>query len=130
MSIQVRECQCPACLQSPDHSAWQLHRQMNVLLSRLDEQQRRWYVALESKRVGHGGDTLLSHITGLDVETIRRGRHELDDELTQRPVEGIRAAGGGRPPVEKRPAADSRLDGVSRAGNRRESDERAEMAAQ
>ena len=75
---------------------------MNVLLSRLDEQQRRWYVALESNRVGYGGDTLLSQITGLDVETIRRGRRELDDELVQRPVEGIREAGGGRPPVEKK----------------------------
>ena len=102
MPISVRECQCPACLQSPDHPAWQLHHQMNVLLSRLDEQQRRWYVALESKRVGHGGDTLLGQITGLDVETIRRGRRELDDELAQRPVERTREAGGGRPPVEKK----------------------------
>jgi len=81
---------------------WQLHHQMNVFLSRLDEQQRRWYVALESKRVGHGGDTVLSQITGLDVETIRRGRRELDDELAQRPVERTRETGGGRPPVEKK----------------------------
>jgi len=81
---------------------WQLHHQMNVFLSRLDEQQRRWYVALESNRVGHGGDTLLSHITGLDVETIRRGRRELADELAQRPVKRTREAGGGRPPVEKK----------------------------
>jgi len=102
MPIPVRVCQCPACLQSPDHPAWQLHHQMNVFLSRLDEQQRRWYVALESQRVGHGGDTLLSQITGLDVETIRRGRHELDDEFAQRPVDRTREAGGGRPPVEKK----------------------------
>ncbi|HLF25513.1 MAG TPA: hypothetical protein VJG32_04200 [Anaerolineae bacterium] len=102
MPISVRVCQCPACLHSSDHPAWQLHHQMNVFLSRLDEQQRRWYVALESKRVGHGGDTLLSQITGLDVETIRRGRRELDDEFAQRPVERTRAAGGGRPPVEKK----------------------------
>jgi hypothetical protein len=26
---------------------------------RLDEQQRRWYVAVESKRIGAGGDRLL-----------------------------------------------------------------------
>lgn len=102
MPIPVRVCQCRACLQSLDHPEWQLHHQMNVFLSRLDEQQRRWYVALESKRVGHGGDTLLSQITGLDVETIRRGRRELDDEFAQRPVERTREAGGGRPPVEKK----------------------------
>ena len=102
MPISVHVCQCPACLQSSDQAVWQLHHQMNVFLSRLDEQQRRWYVALESKRVGHGGDTLLSQITGLDVETIRRGRRELDDELAQRPSAGTRVAGGGRPPVEKK----------------------------
>ncbi len=50
---------------------------MNLLLSRLDEQQSRWYVALESKKTGHGGDTLLSTITGMNVESIRRGRREL-----------------------------------------------------
>jgi len=102
MSVQVHDCQCPVCLQSQDEAVWQLHHQLNVFLSRLDEQQRRWYVALESNRVGHGGDTLLSHITGLDVETIRRGRRELADELAQRPVERTREAGGGRPPVEKK----------------------------
>jgi len=81
---------------------WQHHHQMNVFLTRLDEQQRRWYVALESKRNGHGGDTLLSQITGMDVETIRRGRQELDEELASRPQERIRKAGGGQPAVEKK----------------------------
>lgn len=102
MSTQVHECQCPDCIQSKDHPGWQLHHQLNVFLSRLDEQQRRWYVALESKKVGHGGDSLLTLITGMDVETIRRGRRELDEELTNRPVEGVRQEGGGRLPVEKK----------------------------
>ena len=72
----VYQCQCPSCLQSGEHSDSLLHHRMNLLLSRLDEQQRRWYVALESTRVGYGGDRLLSLITGMDVETIRRGRRE------------------------------------------------------
>ena len=79
-----------------------MHHQMNVFLSRLNEQQRRWYVALESKKIGHGGDSLLFLITGLDVETIRRGRRELDEELASRPAAGIRQEGGGRLPVEKK----------------------------
>jgi hypothetical protein len=87
---------------------------MNVLLSRLDEQQRRWYVALESKKVGHGGDVLLAQITGLDVETIRRGRRELDVDLAESPPERIRAVGGGRPPVEKRPGAQRSSEAASR----------------
>ena len=73
-----------------------------VFLSRLDEQQRRWYVALESKKVGHGGDTVLSEITGMNVETIRNGRRELDDDLASRPVDRIREAGAGRPSAEKK----------------------------
>jgi hypothetical protein len=33
---------------------------MNLLLSRLDEQQRRWYLAVESERFGYGADRILS----------------------------------------------------------------------
>src|SRR3982750_4328487 len=62
----VHNCQCPHCLQpaDPPDKAW--HRHMNLFLSRLNEQQRRWYVALESNRIGHGGDRLLSTITGMN----------------------------------------------------------------
>jgi hypothetical protein len=81
---------------------------MNLLLSRLDEQQRRWYVALEAKKLGHGGVTLLSQITGLSVDTIRRGRDELDEELNSRPVDRVRLPGGGRPRVEKKSQASNR----------------------
>ena len=75
---------------------------MNLLCSRLDEQQRRWYVALEANRIGHGGDRLLSQITGLDEKTIRRGREELATSLADRPVARVRRPGGGRPTVEKK----------------------------
>ena len=102
MPILVHDCQCPACLQAADLPTCELHHQMNVFLSRLNEQQRRWYVALESKKVGHGGDTLLAQITGLDVETIRRGRQELESDLAQRPVTRVRVVGGGRPLAEKK----------------------------
>jgi hypothetical protein len=75
---------------------------MNVLISRLNEAQRRWYVALESQRSGHGGDRLLSQITGLDEATIRRGREELQAELADCPAERVRQPGAGRPSVEKK----------------------------
>ncbi len=54
-----------------------LPRQKNLLFRRLDEQQRRWYVAVESNRLGVGGDQHLSQITGIDPKTIQRGRQEL-----------------------------------------------------
>jgi hypothetical protein len=98
----IHTCQCAACQQPGDHPDRLVHRRMNLLLSRLDEQQRRWYAALESMKVGHGGDTLLSQITGMNVETIRRGRQELEGDLKERPPDRVRLEGGGRLPVEKK----------------------------
>ena len=57
---------------------------------------------LESKKIGHGGDQALSDITGMDVESIRRGRREFDEDLSIRPAERIREVGGGQPSVEKK----------------------------
>ena len=71
-------------------------------MSRLDEQQRRWFAALEAKRLGHGGMRLMSKITGLDVNTIRRGKRELADDLKSRPLGRVRVAGGGRKRAEKK----------------------------
>jgi hypothetical protein len=97
----IRQCECPNCRQLGDHPDKELHHQMNLLLSRLDEQQRRWYAALEANKLGRGGMTLMSQITGMSVDTIRRGRDELDEELASRPVDRVRLPGGGRPAVEK-----------------------------
>jgi hypothetical protein len=94
-------CQCPDCTTTQPHPHQVLHRRMNRFLARLDEQQRRWYVALESMKLGHGGDALLSQITGLHVDTIRRGREELADDLVGRPSDRVRLPGGGRPPLKK-----------------------------
>ena len=75
---------------------------MILLSSRLDEQERRWFAAVESQRIGHGGDSLVSQITGLDEKTIRRGREELAASLAERPIDRVRLPGGGRPAVEKK----------------------------
>lgn len=98
----VHECRCTFCVAGEDHPDRVLHRNINLVLSRLNEQQRRWLAALESQKMGHGGDTLLSHITGLHVDTIRRGREELEANLDGRPVDRIRKPGAGRPRVEKK----------------------------
>jgi hypothetical protein len=98
----IHQCQCSDCLQPGNHPNQALHRQLNVLLARLDEQQRRWLAAWESKRIGHGGDRLLSLITGLHVQTIRRGRRELSSSLHGLPRDRVRRPGAGRPPVEKK----------------------------
>jgi hypothetical protein len=99
---EIHICQCPHCQQDSIHADKVLHRQMNLLLSRLDEQQRRWYVAVESNRLGVGGNRLLSQITGLDEKTIQRGRQELADSLLERPDVQVRLPGGGRLKAEKK----------------------------
>ena len=102
MTTEIVPCHCPRCQQEGDHPDRALHAQMNLLMSRLDEAQRRWYVALESQRIGHGGDRLLAQITGLDEATIRRGRAEVQAELADCPPNRVRQPGAGRPPVEKK----------------------------
>lgn len=97
----VHQCRCPICQVSEAHPVKDLHAQMNLYLSRLDEQQRRWYVALEAKKLGHGGTKEMSIVTGMHVNTIRRGRRELDEGLASRAVGRIRSPGGGRLSVEK-----------------------------
>jgi len=99
---EVHVCQCADCTQKEEHPNQPLHQQMNLLLSRLDEQQRRWYVAVEANRIGHGSLRLLSLITGMDEKTIQRGQQEIEQGLAERPSTQIRLSGGGRPRVEKK----------------------------
>lgn len=99
---KLHVCQCANCQISREHPDKKLHLQMNLLLSRLDEQQRRWYVAVESNRIGYGGVRLLSQITGLDEKTIQRGQEELEQNFADRPMNQIRSEGGGRQLVEKK----------------------------
>jgi hypothetical protein len=102
-SIEVQVCQCPPCQAGDAHADRRLHEQMNLLLSRLGEAERRWYAAVEANRLGHGGAVLVSQITGLDEKTIRRGQEEVAGSLADAPIKRRqRRPGGGRPPVEKK----------------------------
>ena len=98
----IHQCQCADCQSPAEHPNKQVHHHMNLLMSRLDEQQRRWYAAVEAEKIGHGGTVHVSQITGLNVETIRQGRRELAHNLEERPTDRMRLPGGGRPRVEKK----------------------------
>src|SRR5690348_13907664 len=102
MTPTAPTCQCPACLQPGERPERQLHQRLLLVFSRLDEAQRRWFVALQADQLGPGGDRLLSQITGLDEKTIQRGRQELAAGLADQPPDRVRQSGGGRPPVEKK----------------------------
>jgi hypothetical protein len=105
----LHQCQCEHCRAEESRPEQELHRRMNLFLRRLDEQQRRWYVALESLKIGHGGDRLLSLITGMHVDTVRRGREELADQLEDRPTDRVRVPGGGRKPQKKTTRRSSKI---------------------
>ena len=81
-------------------SAWM--QQATCVFERLSESERRWVAGLMSKAIGHGGDSLLSRLVGLDPKTIQTGRREVGDELENCPEDRIRRPGAGRPAVEKK----------------------------
>ncbi len=101
----VRVCQCGPCQAAESHPDRAHHQHINVLLSRLDEAQRRWFLAVEAERLGPGpgAERLLYAITGVDEKTLRRGRAELAASLAEQPQDRVRQPGGGRPPVEVKP---------------------------
>lgn len=83
-------------------SAAEWSAQAAAVMQRLDEAQRRWVVGLISSAVGHGGDTLMARVTGLDPQTVQTGRREVAAHLKECPVNRVRRPGAGRPPLEKK----------------------------
>lgn len=77
-----------------------------LFFSLLDERQRRLYAALESLKLGYGGDRKMADILGLDVGTVARGRRELLEHDVK--VDRVRRAGAGRKPTEKKRRRSSR----------------------
>ncbi len=98
----VHQCDCHPCQTGSDSALTQRHQQINLLLSRLNEPQRRWYLGSLSADPTQPSDSALSRITGLDRKTIRRGRRELATGLTDRSSPRQRRPGGGRPRTEKK----------------------------
>ncbi len=86
---------------------------LNNLLNDVDEQKRRQIAGLLSTQIGFGGDTSLSEITGIHVDTIRLGREELKDGLSGCPKDRVRKKGGGSKKVEeKNPEIEKALDEI------------------
>ena len=101
MERTVYQCPCEACRAGSGPEA-EHHRRLNLILARLDEQQRRWVAAAEAQRLGYGGFNTVAAVTGMHPETIRRGRDELAADLKDRPAGRVRLPGGGRPALAKK----------------------------
>jgi hypothetical protein len=72
---------------------------IDFLLSVLNEKQRRLYLGLESLRLGHGGDSAIARLAGVNVKTVAEGRRQLLARNVT--AERIREAGAGRPALKK-----------------------------
>jgi len=97
----VSKCRCRECVEQPSGGIALLHTSINCLIAVLDEKHRRQFAGLLASQFGHGGIQYLSKITGLNRETISRGKREI--EQANADLDGrIRVAGGGRHKVEKK----------------------------
>jgi hypothetical protein len=109
----IHRCECSDCRTGKEHAHRIYHHQINVLLSRLNEPQRRWFAALEAMHMGHGGKQLMAQVTGLSPTTILRGCNELRADLVDCPDQHLRASGGGRPAAEvKDPRLEDTLETI------------------
>ncbi len=85
---------------NPDLAAEEAKALIVLFCSMLDERQRRLYAGLESLKLGHGGDTYIASLLGMDPHTVARGRQELiNGDMS---FKRVRAAGGGRLLQEKK----------------------------
>ena len=96
----VHACDCPTCRRHPKGHLAREHRALNRLLAASDERTRRLLAGFLARQHGKGGITLLARITGLDRNTVARGRRELRQPF--RSSGRIRRPGAGGQRVEKK----------------------------
>jgi hypothetical protein len=92
-------CDCPTCRELPDGAVVREHQAINYLVASADERSRRLLLGFLAYQQGRGGVSRLARITGLDRNTIARGRRELlqGDPIT---TGRVRRPGAGRKRVE------------------------------
>lgn len=98
----IHQCECETCQSGLDTEVIKSHQRINLFLSRLNEPQRRLYVATLAGEADGPSDRQLALITGLDEKTIRRGKTEMQEQLATVPVGRQRREGGGRLRAEKK----------------------------
>jgi hypothetical protein len=97
----IHRCSCPECRREPDGEVAREHRAINRIIACTDERRRRLVAGFLARLYGHGGIIGLARITGLDRNTIARGRRELD-QADSLPPGRVRRPGAGPKRVEAR----------------------------
>ena len=90
--IQVSRCTCEICRLGVEHPEQVLHHHINLLMSQLNERQRRWLAAILAEHYGMElrGVYLVNRISGLSEKTIRKGLKELESNLSDTLSDSIR----------------------------------------
>jgi hypothetical protein len=78
----------------------ELKEKMTALLPYLNERQRRLFLAVEARALGHGGVVRVARATGVSRPTIQQGLRELTGAVA--PRERVRRVGGGRRSLAER----------------------------
>jgi hypothetical protein len=97
----LHSCPCPDCQCHPRGKVARTHRDINRLLTTLNERNRRLFVALLARQQGRGAIRSLARVTGLSRNTIRKGLRELLRASPRQRSPRLRRPGGGRKKVEE-----------------------------
>jgi len=92
-------CGCPTCRKQADGAVAREHQALNYLVACSDERSRRLVLGFLAQQQGRGGIARLARITGVDRNTIARGRRELL-QGDPAPTGRVRQPGAGRKRVE------------------------------
>jgi transposase len=98
----LHRCLCPDCRCHPRGKVARTHRDINRLLTVLDERNRRLFVALLARQQGHGAIRALARVSGLSRNTIRKGLRELKRMGPRQRSRRLRRKGGGGKKVEEK----------------------------
>lgn len=79
----------------------EIEAQIQTFFNRLSEKDKRHFAALESRKLGHGGQVYIAEILEVSISTIQRGLKEIDSNNLP-PKERTRREGGGRKPYDEK----------------------------
>lgn len=82
----------------------EIEEQMLTFFNTLSEKDKRQYAAIESRKIGHGGQVYIAKILGISVSTITRGLREIKSQNLP-PKDRTRRVGGGRKPYDEKKRA-------------------------
>ena len=74
----VNQCRCRECLKQLKGETAKLHGSINHLMGTLDEKHRRQLAGVLASQCGHGGIKYVAVVTGLNRNTISRGKEEIE----------------------------------------------------